>query len=169
MKPSLIWLLLIPPASLLPPCLAFYTPATPRHLQLCSRCYFCLEFVTLYMHAKSLQSCPTLCDPMHCSQPDSSVHGILQARILEWVAVPSCRGSSWPRDWTCVSYISCIGRQVLHTSATWEAFVILYFPFNFSYSLFNTQFWCSFSKTRVWFTCSSSVLVPMIACVTPAL
>ena len=46
------------------------------------------------MHAKSLQSCPTLCDSMNCSPPGSSVHGILQARILEWVAIPSSRGSS---------------------------------------------------------------------------
>ena len=43
-----------------------------------------------------------------------SVHGILQARILEWVAMPSSRGSSWPRDWTHVSYISCTGRCVLY-------------------------------------------------------
>ena len=43
--------------------------------------------------AKALQSCPTLCDPMDCSLPGSSVHGILQARILEWVAMPSSRGS----------------------------------------------------------------------------
>ena len=41
------------------------------------------------------QSCPTLCDPVDCSSPGSSVHGILQARILEWVAIPSSRGSSW--------------------------------------------------------------------------
>ena len=46
------------------------------------------------VHAKSLQSCPTLFDPMDCSLPDSSVHGILQARILEWVAMPFPRGSS---------------------------------------------------------------------------
>ena len=44
------------------------------------------------------ESCPTLCDPMDCSPPASSVHGILQARILEWVAMPSSRGSSRPRD-----------------------------------------------------------------------
>ena len=50
--------------------------------------------------AKSLQSCPTLCNPMDCSLPGSSVHGILQARILEWVAVSSSRGSSQPRDRT---------------------------------------------------------------------
>ena len=52
------------------------------------------------------QSCSTLCDPMDCSPPDSSVHGILQARILEWVAIPFSRGSSWPRDWTLVPHIS---------------------------------------------------------------
>ena len=66
------------------------------------------------MPAKSLQSCPTLCDPVDCSPPGSSVHGILQARILEWVAMPSSGGSSPPRDRTQVSYVSCIGRQVLY-------------------------------------------------------
>ena len=48
--------------------------------------------------AKLLQLCSTLCDPMDCSPPGSSVHGILQARMLEWVAMPSSRGSSQPRD-----------------------------------------------------------------------
>ena len=56
------------------------------------------------MHAKSLKSCPTLCNPMDYSPPGSSVHGILQARILEWVTMPSSRGSFQPRDWTPVSY-----------------------------------------------------------------
>ena len=46
------------------------------------------------------QLCPTVCNPMHCSPRGSSVHGILQARILEWVAVPFSRGSSRPRDQT---------------------------------------------------------------------
>ena len=50
--------------------------------------------------------CLTLCDPMDCSPPGSSVHGILQARILEWVAIPFSRGSSGPRDRTQVSYIT---------------------------------------------------------------
>ena len=59
--------------------------------------------------------------PMDCSPPGSSVHGILQARILEWVAIPSCRGSFWPRHHTCIFYISCIGRWVFTTSTTWEA------------------------------------------------
>ena len=50
------------------------------------------------MHAQSLQLCLTLCDPMDYSSPGSSVHGILQTRILDWVAVPSSRGSSQSRD-----------------------------------------------------------------------
>ena len=49
------------------------------------------------------QLCLTLCDPMHCSPSDSSVHGILQARILEWAIICFSRGSSWPRDQTQVS------------------------------------------------------------------
>ena len=60
------------------------------------------------------KSCPTLCDAMDCSPPGSSVHGILQARILEWVAMPSSRESFRPRNQTLVSYVSCIGRQVLY-------------------------------------------------------
>ena len=60
------------------------------------------------------QSCPALCYPMDCSPPSSSVHEILQVRLLEWVAISSSRGSSWPRDQTCVSYVSCIGRRILY-------------------------------------------------------
>ena len=62
-----------------------------------------------------------LCDSMDCSQPGSSVHGILQPRILEWVAMPSSRGSSWSRDLTHVSCVSCVGKQILYQWATWEA------------------------------------------------
>ena len=72
------------------------------------------DYILVCVHAKLLQSCPTLCNPMDCSPPGSSVHGILWARILEWVTMPSSRGSSSPRDRTCVSYVSCIGRQVLY-------------------------------------------------------
>ena len=73
------------------------------------------------VRAISLQSCPTLCNPMDCSPPGFSVHGILQARILEWVAMSSSRGSSRLRDWTHVSYISWIGRWVLyyHPGCPW--------------------------------------------------
>ena len=55
--------------------------------------------------AKSLQSCPTLCNPMDGSLPGSSVHGIFQARVLEWTAIAFSRGSSRPRDQTQVSLI----------------------------------------------------------------
>ena len=77
----------------------------------------------LYMRAMSPQSCPTLCNPMGCIPPGSSVRGILQARILEWVATSSSRGSSGPRDHTRISYVSCTGSWVLITSATSHMFV----------------------------------------------
>ena len=64
--------------------------------------------------AKSLQSCLTLCNPMDCSPPGSSVHGILQAKILECVAIPSSRGPSRPRDQTRISYVPCTGGQSRH-------------------------------------------------------
>ena len=64
------------------------------------------RFIGDCVHAKLLQSCLTLCDPMDCSPPGSSIHGILQAKILEWVAVPSSSGCSWPSDPTHMSLIS---------------------------------------------------------------
>ena len=60
---------------------------------------------TIGKERKVAQSCLTLCDPMDCSLPGSSVHGIFQARILEWIAISFSRGSSWPRDRTQVSRI----------------------------------------------------------------
>ena len=60
--------------------------------------------------------CLTLCNPMDCSPPGSSVRGFLHAGIVKWVAVPFSRGSSWPGDWTHVSCVSCIGRWVLFYS-----------------------------------------------------
>ena len=70
-------------------------------------CFCCYCWVT--------KSCLTLCNPMDCSQIGSSMHGIFQARLLEWVAISSSRWSSWPRDQTC---ISCNGRQNLYHWAT---------------------------------------------------
>ena len=68
--------------------------------------------------------CPTLCNPMDNSLPGSSVHGILQARILEWVVMPFSRGSSPPRDQTCISSVSCIGRRLLTASTTWLGLIL---------------------------------------------
>ena len=62
------------------------------------------------------QLCPSTCDPMDCSPPSSSVHGIFQARILEWVAISYSRGSS-----RIISFVSCTGRWILHHSVNWEA------------------------------------------------
>ena len=62
-----------------------------------------------------------LCHPMDCDPPGSSVHVTSQARILERVASSFSRGSSWPMDPTCVSWVSCIGRWILYRRTTWEA------------------------------------------------
>ena len=63
-----------------------------------------------------VQSCPTLCDPVDFSLPGSSVHGIFQARVLEWVAISFSRGSSQLRDWTQVSHIAGRGFTVWATT-----------------------------------------------------
>ena len=74
-------------------------PPLPRLIAfLCSR--------SVYVCVLLAQLCPTLCNPMDCSPPGSSVHEISQARILEWVAIPFSRGSSLPRDQTQVSWIA---------------------------------------------------------------
>ena len=67
-------------------------------LDLSPFCNLTLQIITRDMHAQLLQSCLTLCYSMDCSPPGSSVHGTLQVRILEWVAMPFSRGSSSPRD-----------------------------------------------------------------------
>ena len=80
----------------------------------------------------SRKLCPTLCNPMDCRTPGSSLHGILQARILEWVAISSSRGSSQPKDQSCDS---CTGKQILHCGhhlaclkmgPTWDSFSVLF-------------------------------------------
>ena len=85
----------------------FYTPMWVSYTFIYMCVYVC-------MCAKLLQLCLILCDPVDSCLPVSFVHGILQVRILEWVAMPSSRGSSWCRDRNCVSYISCIGRRTLY-------------------------------------------------------
>ena len=73
----------------------------------------CIIFNSLifFLYAKLLL---TVCNPMDCILPDSSVYRIFQARILDWVAIPFSRGSFQPRDQMRVSYVSCIGRQLLY-------------------------------------------------------
>ena len=91
-------------------CIIFFLCAS-----LCPNIPFYKDTRHIGLQEKVAQSCPTLCDPMDCSLPGSSVHGILQARILEWVAMPSSRGSSWSRGWTYISRLA--GRYC----TTWEA------------------------------------------------
>ena len=86
------------------------------------------------------QSCPTLCDPVDCSLPSSSVHGILQARILEWGAISFSRGSSWPRDRT---WVSRIGDRCFNLWATREA------PWLFTWNQIDSKVMCVKNWT-VW-------------------
>ena len=73
-----------------------------------------------YCSCLVIKSCPTLCDPMDCSSPGSSVLGIRQARILEWIIISFSRGSSQPKNRNCVSSISCITADSLLLSH-WES------------------------------------------------
>ena len=73
------------------------------------------------MCAKSLQFCPTLCDPTDCSPSGSSVQGILQARIMEWAALPSSRGSSDPGIEPASLMSPALADGFFTTSVTWEA------------------------------------------------
>ena len=82
--------------------------------------YVCV-CVRVHAHVREhsvAQPCPTLCDPLDCSLSGFSVHGISQARLLEWVAIPFSRGSSRPRDGTRVSWVTFIGRRILYHWAT---------------------------------------------------
>jgi len=71
-----------------------------------SLCLCVSVFIALKVEVSVTQACPTVCDPVDCRPPDSSVHGTLQARELVWVAMPSSRGSPRPRNGTQVSCIA---------------------------------------------------------------
>ena len=82
--------------------------------------FFCLKLSSCYQYSEVLvaQLCLTLCNPMNCSPPGSSIHGILQARTLKWIAIPFFKGSSWPRDQT---WVFCIAGRFFSVWATKEA------------------------------------------------
>ena len=92
---------------------------------------------------QSLQPHPTLCSPMDRSPPGSSVHGVLQARILEWVAMLSSRGSSQPRDRIHISCVSCFAGRFFTTeppgqlscTANWQLSTLWFKMSNFLKSL----------------------------------
>ena len=83
---------------------ALFTIAKPQKQPTCPSTD---EWIKMCVLAKSLQSSPTLWNPVDHSPPGSSVNGILHSRTLEWVVMSSSRGSSWSRDWTCISLDSC--------------------------------------------------------------
>ena len=104
------------------------------------------------------QSCSTLSTSLACSPPGSSVHGISQASILEWVAISSSRGSSPPRDQTHISCIFCIGRQILdllsHLGSPLAKVGRIFFFFNIAalyccVSLCCTAKWISYTYTYI--------------------
>ena len=88
------------------------------------KCIVASTFYHAFVHAKLLQSCPALCNPMDCSPPGSSVSGILQARILEWVDMPSSRGSSWLRDQNHISCGSCTAGRFFITELPGKPYII---------------------------------------------
>ena len=104
-----------------------------------------------------VKSCLTLCDPMDCSPPGSSVHGNFHARTLEWVAISSSRGSSRPKDWT---HISCIGRRILYhwtTRGDNGPFLKSYFPWQITVNAALYSFNKNFRTCTVLFTKSPGV------------
>ena len=92
-----------------------------------SSCWYCSTFALFiflwYKHAAVcvLSRVWLLCDPIDCSLPGLSVHGISQARIVEWAAISYSRGFSPPRDLTHLSCVSCIGMWILYHCTTWKA------------------------------------------------
>ena len=107
----------LPSFEVWPWCLPWANYLISQRLSFSSVKFMC---VCVCAHAHVL-SCPTLCNPMDYSLPGSSVHGIMQARVLEQVATSFSSGSFRPRDWTHISCISCSGRWTLHHWATWKA------------------------------------------------
>ena len=92
------------------------------------------------------ESCPVLCNCMDCSPPGTSIHGIFQTRILEWVAISYSRRSSWSRDQT---HVSCIGRWILYYWATREASATVNFISKIRLVL--RIFWNSVTSDTFWF------------------
>ena len=78
------------------------------------------------VRAKLLQFYLILCDPMDGILPGAAVHGIFQARILKWIAVPSARGSSQPRDQTHIFMSPALADSFFITSTTWEAIIVIH-------------------------------------------
>ena len=117
------------------------------------------------------QLCPTVCNPMDYSLPDSSIHGIFQARILEWVTISYSRGSSQHMDQTQVSCVSYIDRWILYHSTTWETLSFFIHTFVKALSMSwrgkpgNCSPWgCKESDTTEWLNWTGPCQIIILKC-----
>ena len=106
--------------------------------------------------AKSLKSFPTLCNPMDCNPPGSSVHGIFQARIQEWVAISFSRGSSWPREW---NHSSCLASGFFTTELLGEPKITVLSDLKCFFFFFLMYYLCEKYYKSVYISVPSKVLV----------
>ena len=154
-EPCMSWSCTLPPLSLTWP---LKMPADPVQRVHGFRAWATCSFIGMCMLACLVaKSCPNLCELMDCCPPGSSVHGILQARILECVAISSSTGSSWLRDRTLVSCVFCIDRQILYHWALRGAPLALaplqnrlYFPSHKPWACSWAPL-CTGNRTQVWF------------------
>ena len=104
---------------------------------------------------------PTYCNPVDFNLPGSSIHGIFQTRILEWVITPYSRESSQPRDWTHISCISCTGRHVLYHRATLEAHTLPNIQIHLTISCLwgRRECWSQFSISSIAFPLTAPILL----------
>ena len=109
-----------------------------------------VKYWTGSVRAKSLQSCPTLCHPVDHSPPGCSVHEILQARILERVVTPSCRGSSWSRDRTHISASPALAGRFFTTAPPWKP-QIVFTTTMLSLLIYGLRVFSTFSISCTWY------------------
>ena len=101
------------------PLMKCYKGKSQKHSWSILLIHMTLPYAKVKSESEVAQSCPTFCNPVDCNLPGSSLHGILQTRVLEWGAIAFSRGSSWPRDRT---WDSCIAGRGFNLWATREAY-----------------------------------------------
>ena len=141
------------------PCICFrYTLVCYIQLYICI--YICVH---VHTRTKSLQSWMTFCDPVDCSPPGPSVHGVLQARILEWIAISSSRGPSQLKDRT---HVSCIGKHLFNTEPPGKPDIYIYiYIFFFFHILFSYRVLQDIEYTTLYYIvgpCWLSVLYTVV-------
>ena len=135
-------------------CLFFFSKWKQAYSLSYKTCYLNLQGEVKW--SEVAQWCPTLCDPVDCSLPGSSIHGILQARILEWVAISFSRGSSRRRDRTQVSHI---GGRRFNLWATREAPIMnkAGIKSGFCVDISFQLLWINVRVSNCWITCYTYV------------